>query len=348
MRYGTRKTLTLLGIFLALWLAIRFLLPLSFPFLLGTALALAAEPAVRFLRRHTGMPRAAACALSVTGVFLLLSILTLLLIALLVRELGLLAGILPNLEQTARTGAASLEGWLLRLSARAPQSLRPLLRQNITDFFSDGTALVNKGIRYLLGLAGSILGHVPGSALGLFTTIVSGYMISAKLPKLRQGFLRRFPQEKLQPALAALRRVRKTVFSWLKAQLQLSGVTFAILLVGFLLLGIPYAPLWALVTALVDALPVLGTGSVLLPWSVVSLLQSNIAQALGLLGIYIVVTVTRSALEPRLLGKHLGLDPLATLIALYTGYRLWGIAGMILSPLLAVTVLQLLPEQKTE
>ena len=60
MRPGTRKTLSLLGIFLAVWLVIRFLLPLSFPFLLGTALALAAEPAVRFLRRHLHLPRAAA------------------------------------------------------------------------------------------------------------------------------------------------------------------------------------------------------------------------------------------------------------------------------------------------
>ena len=78
--------------------------------------------------------------------------------------------------------------------------------------------------------------------------------------------------------------------------------------------------------------------------SVGSLLQGNIAQAVGLLGIYVVVAITRSVLEPRLLGKHLGLDPLATLAALYVGYKLWGILGMILSPLLAVTALQLFPE----
>ncbi|MDY4489592.1 MAG: sporulation integral membrane protein YtvI [Candidatus Faecousia sp.] len=344
MRSGTRKFISLLGIFLAVWMSVRFLLPLGFPFLLGTALALAAEPLVRFLRQRVHLPRAAASALAVSAVFLLLSILTLLLIALLVRELGTLAGILPNLEDAARTGVSSLEGWLLTLSTKAPQSIRPLLRQNIADFFSDGTALVDKGIHYLLGLAGSILGHVPGSALGLFTAIISGYMISAKLPKLRQWFLRRFPREKLRPMLDALKRVRKAVTSWLLAQLQLSGVTFSILLLGYLLLGVSYAPLWALITALVDALPVLGTGSVLLPWSLICLLQGNVAQAVGLVGIYVVVAVTRSVLEPRLLGKRLGLDPLATLIALYVGYKLWGIGGMILSPLLAVTVLQLFPE----
>lgn len=346
MRPGVRKALSLLGIFLAVWLSVRFLLPLMFPFLLGTALAVAAEPAVRHLRQWTRLPRGAASALAVSGVFLLVSILTLLLAALLVRELGVLARILPNLEDTARAGVSSLENWLLFLSAKTPKSIQPLLRQNITDFFSDGTALVDKGIRYLLGLAGSILGHIPGSALGLFTAIISGYMISAKLPKLRAWFLRRFPREKLRPMLDALKRSRKAVSSWLLAQLQLSGVTFAILLVGYLLLGISYAPLWALLTAVVDALPVLGTGSILLPWSLISLLQGNVAQAIGLVGIYVVVAVTRSVLEPRLLGKHLGLDPLATLVALYVGYKLWGIGGMILAPLLAVTALQIAPEKE--
>ena len=168
-------------------------------------------------------------------------------------------------------------------------------------------------------------------------------MISAKRPGIRRWLLKRFPRERLKPLLAALKRVRGTVGKWLLAQLQLSCVTFGILALGFLLLRIPYALFWALVTALVDALPVLGTGSILLPWSLISLIQGNTAQAVGLLGIYIAAAVTRSVLEPKLVGKHLGLDPLATLAALYVGFRLWGIGGMILSPLLAVTILQFFP-----
>lgn len=343
MTGALRKILYLLAFFLAAWLLIRVILPLGLPFLLGTALALAAEPAVRFLRANTRLPRTAASGLCVSGVFALLATVTLLLCALLIRQLGALAGILPDLEQTAQSGATALEGWLLNLSTHAPQSIRPLLRQNISGLFSDGSALVDKGIQYLLGLTGAILGRIPGSALGLFTAVISGYMISAKLPGIRRWLLNRFPRERLKPLLAALKRVRGTVGKWLLAQLQLSCVTFGILALGFLLLRIPYALFWALVTALVDALPVLGTGSILLPWSLISLIQGNTAQAVGLLGIYIAAAVTRSVLESKLVGKHLGLDPLATLAALYVGFRLWGIGGMILSPLLAVTILQFFP-----
>ena len=98
--------------------------------------------------------------------------------------------------------------------------------------------------------------------------------------------------------------------------------------------------------AVVDAFPVLGTGAVLLPWSLISFLQGDSGRAFGLLGLYGAAAVIRSLLEPRLVGRQLGLDPLVTLIALYTGYRIWGLTGMILSPLIAVTVTQLIEARK--
>ena len=118
-------------------------------------------------------------------------------------------------------------------------------------------------------------------------------------------------------------------------------VTFAIVLGGFLLLGVRQKLLMALVTALVDAVPLLGTGTILLPWTLVSLLSGEPVRAVGLLGIYVTALITRSALEPRLLGRQLGLDPLAALAALYIGYRIWGFGGMILAPILTVTAKEL-------
>ena len=79
----------------------------------------------------------------------------------------------------------------------------------------------------------------------------------------------------------------------------------------------------------------------LLPWSLILFLQGDTPRSIGILGLYGVITLTRSVLEPKLVGKELGLDPLATLFALYAGFKLWGIGGMILAPLLAVTAVQL-------
>ena len=108
-----------------------------------------------------------------------------------------------------------------------------------------------------------------------------------------------------------------------------------------MILRIPYALFWALGICLVDAFPVLGTGTILLPWSLLLALQGDTARAVGLCSTYAIISLSRSMLEPKLLGRHLGLDPLATLIALYVGFRLWGIGGMLLAPILTVTAMQL-------
>lgn len=339
---GIRSILSLTGICLALWFGGRFLLPLFFPFLLGTGLALLAEPVVRLLCGRLHLPRFAAVGIGVTASFVAVTILLLMICAFLVRELGILAGILPDLTQTARSGMSLLQNWLLNLASRTPQSVRPLLEENVTTLFSGSTALLDRAFQYVLGLAGTILSHVPDSALSLGTSVISGFMISAKLPRIRIWITRHFPREKLRPLLETLRRIRKAVGCWLIAQLRLAGVTLGILMAGLLILRIPYALLWAVGISLVDAFPVLGTGTVLLPWGLICFLQGDRARAIGLVGIYAVISLTRSVLEPKLVGKQLGLDPLVTLFALYAGYKLWGIGGMILSPLLAVTVVQIL------
>ena len=140
--------------------------------------------------------------------------------------------------------------------------------------------------------------------------------------------------------------MKDALLGWLKAQLRLSAVTFLLASTGFFLLGISNGLLWALLVALVDAFPILGTGTVLVPWSLISFLQGDHLLAFGLLGLYGAAALTRSVLEPRFLGKQLGLDPLVTLMSLYAGYRLWGIGGMLITPMLAVAVTQLIPSSK--
>lgn len=345
MRSGTGKFFSILFTFFTVWLAARFLLPLFAPFLLGTLLALAAEPMVRFLNKRVHIPRGAAAGISVIVAFGFLVLLLLLLCAFLVRELSALAGILPQLEQAARSGISLTRNWLLELSNRMPQSIRPMLESNVDTFFSDGSALISRAAAWLLSLAGNLLSHIPGSALGLFTAVLSGCMISAKLPRLRRWCLRRIPKQRLRAIADAAKRIRHSLSCWFLAQGKLLGVTFVILLLGLTLLRIPYGLVLALGICLVDALPVLGCGTVLLPWAAILFLQEDTARAIGILGIYVTITLSRSILEPKLLGRHLGLDPLAALMALYAGFRLWGIGGMILAPVLAATAMQLIPER---
>ena len=342
----TRKLILLPAALLAAWLGIRYGLPILMPFLLGTLLALAAEPLVRFWQTRAKMPRAAATGIGMTMTLVLLALAVMILVALVVRELGALAGIVPDLEDTALEGLSLLEAWLLDLAAHTPQSISPLVTRSVEGLFSDGTALLDQVSTRLLGLASGIVSKLPDSVLGIGTWLLSCYMISAKLPAIRKWVGARIPKRWRENYLPMLKRLKGSVLGWLWAQCKLMVITFAVLGIGFFILQIPYALLWALVIAFLDALPVLGTGMVLVPWSLVCLLQGDTVRAVGLLGIYAAATLLRSVLEPRFVGKQLGLDPLVTLLAMYAGYRLFGFGGMILSPLLAVTVTQMLTTQK--
>lgn len=337
-----RKTvLSVLAVFAAVWLAARYLLPLLSPFVLGALLAFAAEPMVSFLNRRLRVPRAVSTAIGVSMAFSFLAMVLLILCAFALRQLRELAGILPDLEGAARSGLTLVQTRLLELVSHAPRGIQPLLQDNVQLLLSDGSTLLGKLTSWVLGLAGSLLSHIPDSALGLGTAILSAFLISAKLPKIRRWLLRRIPEERLKVLLNTARRMRRVLGSWLLAQCKLMGVTFVILAAGLTLLRIPSSILWALLIALVDALPILGTGTVLVPWAVICFLQGDGVRAVGILSIYIAAALTRSMLEPKLIGKHLGLDPLVTLIALYIGYRLWGVGGMLLAPLLTVAALQL-------
>ena len=169
--------------------------------------------------------------------------------------------------------------------------------------------------------------------MSLGTAVLSAYFISARLPGLKA----RIPDSWKRRVAPTVRHLKASLGKWLAAQGKLMGITYCIVSAGLLLLGIPYALAWALLVAAVDAVPLLGTGTVLLPWALTLLLQDEYFTAAGLLALYLAAVLTRTALEPRFYGKHLGLDPLVMLVFLYFGYRLWGFWGIVISPLLAAT-----------
>lgn len=341
MNPGIRKFWQMIGIFGAFYVIFRYFLPLISPFVLGAALALAAEPAVAFFCRSCRFPRPLASAVGVSMAFSLLTLGCMLILGFLIREVRTFTAVLPDITEPLRSGMDTLSVKLLELTDLAPEGLQPTLTRNVRELFSGGSALLDRAVSFLIRLASGLLSRVPGGALSLGTGIISSFMISAKLPGLKTALIRRIPENHMKRLKGVLTGLKTTVLQWLKAQAKLSGITFLTAATGFLLLRIPGALLWAGLVAVVDAFPILGTGTVLVPWSIISFLLGNSFRAFALLLLYGGATLIRTVLEPRLLGHHLGLDPLATLIALYLGFRLFGLPGMLLSPLVAVTAVEL-------
>lgn len=329
-----KKAVNIVLLILGLWLGIRFLLPIALPFLLGAMLALVAEPVVTFGVRRLHLPRGLAAGVGVTVSMVFLAALLALAGGVAVRQVGSLAARIPDMT----TQIQSLQDWLLSAADNAPEGIRTLAQRTVLQAFDGSTAMIQQVTAKLPAFLTGVVSGVGSSMLSIGTGILAAFLISARLPALREGIRKKLPRSWHETYVPALRRVRHNLGGWLKAQGKLALVTWGILTLGFLLLRIAYGPLWAALIALVDAVPILGTGTVMVPWGVVCLIQGNTFRGLGLLLIYTAAMITRTVLEPRLVGKHLGLDPLMTLVALYVGYRLWGFLGLLLTPILASAV----------
>jgi len=336
----TQTALLLALSMVLLWLSITYLLPVSLPFLLGGALALLAEPAVRWLQDRLKVHRAVATALGVTLVFILSATALTVLFAVLVRQLGHLSAFWPRLEETITQAITFLRQWLLDLAPQMPRSIHKLIDGLAEDLLSDSSALLSGLMSRLPQFATGLVGNLSEWVFGLITGIISGYMLSIRLPALRQWLHSRIPERWRSQYLPVAKGVKRALGGWFLAELKLASIAFILLLAGLSLLGIGHSLTLAALITLVDAFPVLGVGTVLVPWSILQLLQDDYALGFGLLALYAVIWLTRSVLEPKLLGKELGLDPLVTLVCIYAGFRLWGLGGMLLAPILAMAITQ--------
>lgn len=334
----SRKYLYLLGALFALWLGIRYALAVVLPFGLGALLAIAAEPAVRFGTDRLHLPRWASTGLGVTLTLVALAGLLWLLGSLLVKEVGTLAKALPDLQETAQQGLDVLQIKVTQLSQKLPAGLGKLLSGTVSDLSANNSALFAQTARQLPGLVSSAASKMTRGLIGAGTGILSAFLISSRLPALRASVSEKIPVRWKQTLLPATQRIRSTLGGWLKAQGLLMLITFSIVCAGFLILRVPYGPILALLIALIDAVPMLGTGIVLIPWALVRLLQGAGLQAIGLIGIFVTATLARTVLEPKLVGKHIGLDPLITLFSMYAGFRFFGLWGLILAPMTAAAV----------
>lgn len=324
----------------AVWLSVKFLLPWGAPFLLAFGLAALLERPVRALVRRGWRRSAASALLSLTALALVLFGLA----RLGARCLTALADFArqgPELVQRMAEGLGRLERGLLAYIDTAPPELSQLLRTALDGMAEALTSVPARLSQSALDAVSRAAQHSPDVLLFAVTFGIGTYFFSAAFPRVLRFLESQLPPEQKRRLAGLGRDLRGSFSGFLRAQLMLLALTFFELLLAFLLLGVRAAAGLAALTAAVDALPVFGTGTVLLPWAACSLLLGNSGRALGLALTWALVNLVRSAAQAKLLGDQIGLDPLASLLAVYVGWQLGGVWGMLLCPLVLVTLREL-------
>ena len=340
-RQGTIRLIRAVLTVLAVWFILRYAAGIAAPFVFAWLTASLIEPVIVHMTERFHIRRGFSSVLCSTVVLLSVVGIAALAAARAFRELADLAEQLPGQLEFLPALIDSLRRRGQRFIASVPDSVKSYLisaGDGITESITALPGELSGRIpAFLTGLAAAL----PDAALFTAAYAVGVFFISASYPKIIRFFMCQLDEGAKDRALKIVSAARSGFFKWLRAQLTMSGVMFGVLLTAFLLIAADSPLLLAVFTAVVDALPVLGVGAVLVPWSVIEAIGGRGGRAAVIAAIWLLCLALRSFLEPRLVGRQSGVDPAAALLAAYCGWRLFGVAGLIGCPLILIVLQEL-------
>lgn len=321
-----------------LYLFFRYALPLLLPFLLAFAVSLMIRPLANKIAKKTHLPR------GICSIVLLLLVFGLGGWGLWAGSVRLLSELGNLVERLLSDGGAfdaidSLMLWAEGIGARFGL-LSSGEEGNAQAFYDAVMQMVGNMLSSLASrlpeVAASLFSALPSVLFFLIVSVVACFYFCTDEGSVTHSLTSLLPHAWQQKMPRIKENSRDVLRKYVKAYGTLLLLTFALLLVGFWILRVEYAFLLAFLIALADLLPVIGVGTILIPWGIVMLLQKNFYLGFGLLILYLVISLIRQVAEPKVLGKSLGLHPLLTLFATYVGFTLFGLFGMILAPIVAL------------
>ena len=211
---------------------------------------------------------------------------------------------------------------------RLDPALVEALNEGFNEFVSSLGNIVTNVSLSLVGSLSGIASSLPVFLIRILLMIISTFFIASDYDVLSKFISRQFSKRNNEIIRTIKQYVINTLFVVIRSYALIMSITFIEVSIGLSILGIQNAMLIAFIIALFDILPVLGTGGIMIPWTIIVFLQGNYQLALGLLVLYIIVTIIRNILEPKIVGSQLGLHPVVTLMSMFVGANLIGVIGL--------------------
>lgn len=317
------------------------LLVFFMPFVLAWVIAMIANPLIRMLEQKVKIVRKHSSILLVVLVLAGIIALFYFGISWIVRETVYFVKDWPNIWKSMQVEMEYLMQRIQPLLERLPDSMQGRIDEvlnNLGEWFSSSLSQLSVPT---IEIAGDVVAKIPGIVVNIFITILSSYFFLADREKLGEIF-RRFIPKPVQHYLDLIKaKCRELIGGYFMAQFRIMFVIFIILLIGFAILGVSYYGLVAFLVAFLDMLPVFGTGTILIPWAVIKLVLGDYYAAGGMMVIYLVTQGVRQLIQPKIVGDSMGLDPMATLVFMYLGFKFRGVAGMILAVPVGLVLIEL-------
>lgn len=312
------------GVFISFRLAF-FLLP----FLIAFALSSLMEPIIKFFTNKLHISRKIVAPVALLLLLAIVILLTVLAVLRLVDEIrnlitvapGFLSNLYAQIIDLMNKGSEYIE-WLPTEITDNLGSVISNLSSTITNF---GKTIVKGAFITAISL--------PEAIIFTIITILATFFMLKDRHKIASALRHQLPENWIIRLLSIKKDLFSAIFGYLRAAMILMVITFTEVLIGLSIIGVEYSLLLAVMIAVIDALPVLGAGGILIPWSLYSFVTGDIRMGVSILILYVVVLVIRQTVEPKVVGQQIGVYPLLTLAAMYTGLKLIGFAGLIIGPI---------------
>lgn len=326
-----------------IYFAFKFLAAYTLPFVIGLIIAALIQKPTRFISKHTKVPKGVCSLILVILAYLLVGSILSLLVYFIYTIGAKLATTLPYIiDEVSETWKIVFE------NAKEIMSNMPGFAQNSAEDLVSGLIVdAGKAITgWVPKFAASIALSTPEYIIITIVTIVSSCYFAKDFDVIKTFFKKILKPSHIE-LLSDVKDIAYTnVFKLLKSYIIIMFITFIELSIGLLIMGVDNALLLALIIAFVDILPVLGCGTVLIPWGIIAIIQSNYLLGVGVLLLYIVILVVRNIIEPKIIGGQVGMHPLVTLLTIFIGLRFLGVLGMFVLPIVTIILIQLYKKGK--
>jgi len=308
---------------------LQYLLPLLWPFVAGFVVAYLLKTPIQKLQQKTKLSRKLCAIITVTLFFVVLGgLMTLLGVQLISSAADTLRSI-PDLYNE------HIQPFFMEVFVNAEEmlmewdvSLVSVMNNLSGEFFSSMGSMVSNLSVKAMGLVSGLASALPGLFIGLVLLIVAAFFIAIDYDILRGFCLRQMNDKAMNLFLEIKKYVIGTLWVCIRSYALIMSITFLEIALGLYLLKVPYGALIAAVIAIFDILPIVGTGGIMLPWAFLAAVSGNFKLGLGLLLLYVVITIIRNIIEPKIVGNQLGLHPIVTLAVMFAGAQLMGVVGV--------------------
>jgi sporulation integral membrane protein YtvI len=317
------------------YIFMKYLFPLTAPFIVGLLLSLAMEPLMSLFTKRFKMGRTVASIICLLVLIIAIGGVGVTIVSKIVSEAKSFIHSIPKHVEELSDILNSIAERFKSINALLPESIRTLFDDPLKSLVPFLTSSLGEGFK-----SGSwnVVTSVPVALVGLILSFVSALFFMKDKAIIFGWFREKTPKWLSERVSVVKDGMAFGILGYFKAQLIMMSIVGCIVIIGLLIIQYPYALFLGLIIAVIDALPIFGSGSILWPWAAVSFLNGRYFTGVGLLLIYGVVLVTRQTVEPRVLGDQIGIHPLITLMSMYIGIRLFGVLGIIMGPVVAITI----------